>query len=462
MSSESTRIESNIRVISLLREGSHIGCDSQGMLYVEDASARSGKVSQFFHGFQEKSKASHVIALATEKYFENLDPKDFSQRYRVVLEIFKQDNCLLPDDKRKLIERAYQYKYEGLIKKGIESTTAQAICCIEMSFDPEVDLGVRNQISPKLTAQGINGSYFIKNFQGQIIGIFKPSDEEAYMPNNPRGKTDTSFTQRVGHFPGTSCYKEVLAYDLGGELLGVPYTTTITVTFPENPTSTTLVQKTGSFQLFVQGTALDSMTTREVDIISTKQIQMQAAFDLVFGNGDRHYGNTLYNKSSDQLHLIDHGLILLGSLSWYNEPDKIISEIHGDWISCKQVKEPVLQEVKNWIASLDENEVERKIRDRMSTAIENFSENQDEFQKHVDGIIIATKTQIRFVKKAVENGYSLYEIGEMMMETLDNYSSRPAFEEICADTSKFIRKSQDLVDPWQHLSSLFDSSVKKK
>jgi len=42
-------------------------------------------------------------------------------------------------------------------------------------------------LKPKLTEEGTSGVYILKNKNREHIGIFKPYDEEAYAPNNPRG-----------------------------------------------------------------------------------------------------------------------------------------------------------------------------------------------------------------------------------------------------------------------------------
>jgi phosphatidylinositol 4-kinase type 2 len=39
-----------------------------------------------------------------------------------------------------------------------------------------IELGVH----PKLITQGSSGSYFARNAQGKVVGVFKPKDEEPY------------------------------------------------------------------------------------------------------------------------------------------------------------------------------------------------------------------------------------------------------------------------------------------
>jgi len=44
-----------------------------------------------------------------------------------------------------------------------------------------------DKITPKLTADGLSGSYFLENIDREKVAIFKPLDEEPYAPHNPKG-----------------------------------------------------------------------------------------------------------------------------------------------------------------------------------------------------------------------------------------------------------------------------------
>lgn len=41
-----------------------------------------------------------------------------------------------------------------------------------------VRVAIRKGIDPKLIKQGSSGSYFMRNSDGKIVGVFKPKDEE--------------------------------------------------------------------------------------------------------------------------------------------------------------------------------------------------------------------------------------------------------------------------------------------
>ncbi|XP_018336657.1 phosphatidylinositol 4-kinase type 2-alpha [Agrilus planipennis] len=50
----------------------------------------------------------------------------------------------------------------------------------------QAEVAIDNGIFPERISQGSSGSYFVKNPQGKIIGVFKPKDEEPYGRLNPK------------------------------------------------------------------------------------------------------------------------------------------------------------------------------------------------------------------------------------------------------------------------------------
>ncbi|CAN1244340.1 Phosphatidylinositol 4-kinase gamma 5 [Linum perenne] len=51
----------------------------------------------------------------------------------------------------------------------------------------EITKALRNNIHPTPTFGGLGGAYYFKNCQFENIAIVKPTDEEPYAPNNPKG-----------------------------------------------------------------------------------------------------------------------------------------------------------------------------------------------------------------------------------------------------------------------------------
>ena len=49
-----------------------------------------------------------------------------------------------------------------------------------------VRVAIEQGIHPKMISQGSSGSYFAKNSEGKVVGVFKPKDEEPYAAGNPK------------------------------------------------------------------------------------------------------------------------------------------------------------------------------------------------------------------------------------------------------------------------------------
>lgn len=60
----------------------------------------------------------------------------------------------------------------------------------------EIRKAFHHKITPKLTEDGISGSYFLENIDRNKVAIFKPLDEEPYAPNNPKGYVGKITTKR--------------------------------------------------------------------------------------------------------------------------------------------------------------------------------------------------------------------------------------------------------------------------
>lgn len=57
----------------------------------------------------------------------------------------------------------------------------------KQEFDEIVEsvrVAIENGIHPKMITQGSSGSYFARNIDGKIVGVFKPKDEEPYAAGN--------------------------------------------------------------------------------------------------------------------------------------------------------------------------------------------------------------------------------------------------------------------------------------
>lgn len=96
-----------------------------------------------------------------------------------------------------------------------------------------IDQGLQKGLKPILTDDGTSGTWLFRGPNKQTLAVFKPIDEEAFAPNNPRDHIGPfgSKTFRAGVLSGEACIREVAAYliDTDG-FSGVPPTTMVETT----------------------------------------------------------------------------------------------------------------------------------------------------------------------------------------------------------------------------------------
>lgn len=105
----------------------------------------------------------------------------------------------------------------------------------KIGFDDVVEsvkVAIELGVHPKMISQGSSGSYFARNTDGKIVGVFKPKDEEPYASRNPkwtkwlhRNLFPCCFG-RACLIPNLSYVSEAAAYVLDSRLRTnlVPYT----------------------------------------------------------------------------------------------------------------------------------------------------------------------------------------------------------------------------------------------
>ncbi|KAF1949032.1 phosphatidylinositol 4-kinase-like protein type II subunit alpha [Byssothecium circinans] len=145
----------------------------------------------------------------------------------------------------------------------------------KLQFDDLVEsvrIAIEQGTHPTLITQGSSGSYFARNTQGKVVGVFKPKDEEPYASRNPKWtkwihrNLFPFFFGRACLIPNLSYVSEAAAYVLDTQLRTnlVPYTEVVELSsksfhydfwdrrafyrkkkpFPQKP---------GSFQVFLKG-----------------------------------------------------------------------------------------------------------------------------------------------------------------------------------------------------------------
>lgn len=105
----------------------------------------------------------------------------------------------------------------------------------KMQFDDIVEsvrVAIELGTHPKMITQGSSGSYFARNSDGKVVGVFKPKDEEPYASRNPKWtkwihrNLFPFFFGRACLIPNLSYVSEAAAYVLDTRLQTnlVPYT----------------------------------------------------------------------------------------------------------------------------------------------------------------------------------------------------------------------------------------------
>ncbi|KAF2664192.1 hypothetical protein BT63DRAFT_429714 [Microthyrium microscopicum] len=135
-----------------------------------------------------------------------------------------------------------------------------------------VQIAIENDIHPTLISQGSSGSYFAMNSAREVVGVFKPKDEEPYASRNPKWtkwihrNLFPFFFGRACLIPNLSYVSEAAAYVLDKQLRCnlVPYTDVVAFSSKSffydywdrrafYRRRKPLPDKVGSFQVFLKG-----------------------------------------------------------------------------------------------------------------------------------------------------------------------------------------------------------------
>lgn len=239
--------------------------------------------------------------------------------------------------------------------------------------------------SPVPCEIGVNGTYFLKDKNGDTAAIFKPSDEEGSR-SPKKAYEDIPFVDR-GIADGEGVQREVAAFLLDHDhFSGVPET--LVATFDHfTVDGTDCGTKTGSLQAFVENDG--STEDFGPAAFPIHQVHKIGVLDLRIFNNDRHSGNILLREGPQGYELIpiDHGLSLSPNFQ------------HGwfDWLMWPQAKQPFDQETRDYIARLDVEKDAQILRD--------LGLNEECIQ--------TMKISTTLLKKGTLAGLSLYDIGSM-------------------------------------------------
>uniref|UniRef100_A0ACD5Y0X1 Uncharacterized protein n=1 Tax=Avena sativa TaxID=4498 RepID=A0ACD5Y0X1_AVESA len=298
---------------------------------------------------------------------------------------------------------------------------------------------IRNGVDPVAVNSGMGGAYYFKNLWGEHVAIVKPTDEEPFAPNNPKGFVGRALGQpglkrsvRVGE----TGFREVAAYLLDhGNFANVPPTMLVKIThnvFNVNDTvgsknkmfhnKSQAVSKIASLQQFIPHDfdASDHGTSS----FPVSAVHRIGILDIRIFNTDRHSGNLLVRKvgpGSDnfgvqtELIPIDHGLCL----------PECLEDPYFEWIHWPQASIPFSEEELEYIAKLD------PVRDAEMLRME-----LPMIRKACLRVLVLSTI---FLKEGAAFGLSLSEIGEMMSRQFTGKEEEPSeLELLCMEARKWV------------------------
>ncbi|CAA6661509.1 unnamed protein product [Spirodela intermedia] len=318
---------------------------------------------------------------------------------------------------------------------------------------------IESGVDPIPVHSGLGGAYYFRNSSGESVAIVKPTDEEPFAPNNPKGFVGKALGQpglkrsvRVGE----TGFREVAAYLLDhGHFANVPPTVLVKINhsiFNINEVNGScskahdrrrkVVSKIASFQQFIpHDYDASDHGTSSFPVAAVHRIGI---LDIRIFNTDRHAGNLLVRKLNNgasaiggqvELIPIDHGLCLPESLE----------DPYFEWIHWPQASIPFSEEELEYIANLDPIEDSEKLRTELPMIREAC----------LRVLVLCTI----FLKEAAAFGLFLAEIGEMMSREYRGAEEEPSeLEVVCMEARRLIgeRESFPPVETGEEEHFLFD------
>ncbi|XP_004299269.1 PREDICTED: phosphatidylinositol 4-kinase gamma 7-like [Fragaria vesca subsp. vesca] len=296
----------------------------------------------------------------------------------------------------------------------------------------DIVVAIKKGIEPIPVHSGLGGAYYFRNIRGESVAIVKPTDEEPYAPNNPKGFVGTSLGQpglkhsvRVGE----TGFREVAAYLLDlNHYANVPPTVLVKVTHSifnvnygvngDKIQQKKKVSKIASLQQFIPHDfdAGDYGNSR----FPVAGVHRIGILDIRIFNTDRHAGNILVKMPDGEfgqveLIPIDHGLCL---------PEHL-EDPYFEWIHWPQASVPFSEDELEYIKNLD------PIRDSEMLKME-----LPMIREACLRVLILSTI---FLQEAAAFGLCLAEIGEMMSREFGSKEEKPSeLEVVCLETRRII------------------------
>lgn len=292
-------------------------------------------------------------------------------------------------------------------------------------------------IDPIPVNSGLGGAYYFLNKRGESVAIVKPTDEEPFAPNNPKGFVGKALGQpglkrsvRVGE----TGFREVAAYLLDyGHFAKVPPTALVKITHSifnvndgvngKNIQSKKVVSKIASLQQFIpHDFDASDYGTSGFPVTAVHRIGI---LDIRILNTDRHGGNLLVRKvgafGEVDLIPIDHGLCL----------PEALEDPYFEWIHWPQASIPFSEDELSYIENLDPAQDCEMLRKELPMIREAC----------LRVLVLCTI----FLKEAAAYGLCLAEIGEMMTREFRSGEEEPSeLEVVCLEARNMLAEREEL------------------
>ncbi|GMY25785.1 phosphatidylinositol 4-kinase gamma 5-like [Fagus crenata] len=318
----------------------------------------------------------------------------------------------------------------------------QSICFVKTKqLVKEIVKAIKMGVDPILVHGGLGGAYYFRNCKGESVAIVKPTDEEPFAPNNPKGFVGKALGQpglkrsvRVGE----TGFREVAAFLLDRDhFANVPPTALVKITHSifnvndgvngNKPHKKNLVSKIASFQQFIpHDFDASDHGTSSFPVAAVHRIGI---LDIRILNTDRHAGNLLVRKLDGvgrfgqvELIPIDHGLCL----------PETLEDPYFEWIHWPQASIPFSEDELEYIANLD------PVRD-----CEMLRKELPMIREACLRVLVLCTI---FLKRAATFGLCLAEIGEMMSREFRSGEEEPSeLEVVCMEARRVL--AEEVLSP---------------
>nr|AEV41104.1 phosphatidylinositol 3- and 4-kinase family protein [Oryza officinalis] len=328
--------------------------------------------------------------------------------------------------------------FEHKDRSGLVEMLGCSISCARVKrLVDDVVTAIRSGVDPVPIGSGLGGSYYFRNISGDKVAIVKPTDEEPFAPNNPKGFVGRALGQpglKKSVRVGETGFREVAAYLLDHDnFANVPPTALVKITHsifhincpvnggsPAHDQKQQVSSKIASFQQFIaHDFDASDHGTSSFPVAAVHRIGI---LDIRIFNTDRHAGNVLVRKldggtgrfgCQTELFPIDHGLCLPENLE----------DPYFEWIHWAQSSIPFSEEELEYIKNLDPMRDVAMLRRELPIIREAC----------LRVLVLCTI----FLKEAAASGLCLAEIGEMMTREFRGLEEEPSkLEVVCMEARR--------------------------